>query len=288
MEDDFWWLNNGVTLIATQASLSGKTLTTEKPQIVNGMQTSFKIYKHFSETGEKEDPRNILVRVIGLSETSEGNETRNRIIQATNSQTRIPIASLRATDPIQFTLEEYLKSFGLYYDRRKNYYKNERKPLNKIIPITYLAQGIMSVVLKRPNDARARPSTLLKEDENYSSVFNSDYPMPLYPQIINILKHIESFLRQEYPSMTSTDRNNFKFHLAMFASLLIANNPNASVQEIIDIDLDDMNTDFLNMCYKEISSIYSSLKLGEYWGSKSRDVVVKLLKRLEEMTYSTS
>jgi hypothetical protein len=286
--DDFWWLNNGITLVATKAFLSGKTLTIEKPQIVNGMQTSFKIYKHFSETGKKEDQRNILVRVIGLSDTTEGNNTRNRIIQATNSQTRIPIASLRATDPVQFILEEYLKSFGFYYDRRKNYYKNERKPFNKIIPITYLAQGIMSVVLRRPNDARARPSTLLKEDENYKSVFNSEYPMPLYPHIIKILKHVESYLRQAYPSMTSTDRNNNKFHLAMFASLLISNNPNASVQEIIDINIDDMSTEFLDTCYKEVTSIYKSFKLGGYWGSKSRDVVSKLLERLKEMTYSTT
>ena len=167
MGDDFWWLNNGVTLIASKAFLSGKTLTIEKPQIVNGMQTSFKIYKYFYETREKEDTRNILVRVIGLDETPEGNNTRNRIIQATNSQTRIPIASLRATDQIQFILEEYLKSFGFYYDRRKNYYKNERKPFNKIISITYLAQGIMSILLQRPNDARARPSSLSSVDDNY-------------------------------------------------------------------------------------------------------------------------
>ncbi|GAI16788.1 unnamed protein product, partial [marine sediment metagenome] len=38
--EDFWWLNNGVTVVASQASLSGKTLVVEDPQIVNGLQTS--------------------------------------------------------------------------------------------------------------------------------------------------------------------------------------------------------------------------------------------------------
>jgi len=284
--EDFWFLNNGITLIASKASLSGKTLTIENPQIVNGMQTSFKIYEHFSETGQREDHRNILVRVIGLNETPEENSTRNRIIQATNSQTRIPIASLRATDTIHFILEEFLKSFGYYYDRRKNYYKNEKKPLDKIISITYLAQGIMSIVLRRPNDARARPSTLLRDNENYESIFNNEYPMPLYPQIINILKNIESYLRNMHPTVSGTERNNYKFHLSMFASLLVVNNPRATVQDIIDIEINDISTDILDKCYKEISSIYSSYGYGSNFASKSRDVVTQIIKQLEEMTYN--
>src|SRR5262249_31955821 len=38
-EEDFWWLNNGVTIVAAQVSLAGKTLRMENPQIVNGLQT---------------------------------------------------------------------------------------------------------------------------------------------------------------------------------------------------------------------------------------------------------
>jgi hypothetical protein len=38
--EDFWWLNNGVTIVASRASLSAKALTIEDPQIVNGLQTS--------------------------------------------------------------------------------------------------------------------------------------------------------------------------------------------------------------------------------------------------------
>ncbi len=35
--EDFWWLNNGVSILASKASLGGKTLTIEDPQIVNGL-----------------------------------------------------------------------------------------------------------------------------------------------------------------------------------------------------------------------------------------------------------
>ena len=45
--EDFWWLNNGVTVVASRASLSGKNLTIEDPQIVNGLQTSVEIRGYF-------------------------------------------------------------------------------------------------------------------------------------------------------------------------------------------------------------------------------------------------
>lgn len=47
--EDFWWLNNGVSIIAGKATQSGKALTLEDPQIVNGLQTSTEIYRYFSE-----------------------------------------------------------------------------------------------------------------------------------------------------------------------------------------------------------------------------------------------
>jgi hypothetical protein len=37
---DFWWLNNGVTILATGASVVGKSIQIEDIQIVNGLQTS--------------------------------------------------------------------------------------------------------------------------------------------------------------------------------------------------------------------------------------------------------
>jgi hypothetical protein len=46
--EDFWWLNNGISIIASRAALSSKDLTVEDPQIVNGLQTSSEVFNHFS------------------------------------------------------------------------------------------------------------------------------------------------------------------------------------------------------------------------------------------------
>ena len=169
-------MNNGITIVASRASQSAKTLTIEDPQIVNGLQTSTEIHKYFSQYKTEGDQRNVLVRVIVPSHA----DSRDRIIKATNSQTAVPPASLRATGKIHRDIEEYLYPRGLYYDRRKNFYKNEGKPRDRIIGIPQLAQATMAIVLARPDNARARPSSLLKRDDDYEQVYNLAYPIALY------------------------------------------------------------------------------------------------------------
>lgn len=121
-----WYLNNGVTIITPKAIPAGRKITIEDPQIVNGLQSSHEIYRHFSEHSEDidGDKRSVLVRVI-CEENAE--EARDRIIRATNSQTSIPPASLRSADDIHRNIEDYLGFNGYFYDRRKNFYKNPRK-----------------------------------------------------------------------------------------------------------------------------------------------------------------
>lgn len=108
---------------------TGKELVIEKPEIVNGLQTSTEIYNYFRRHPDmlETEVRNVLVRVIVPNDDA----SRDRIILATNNQTNIPKSSLRATDPIHWKIEMYFKGRGLYYDRRKNYYKNLGKKVRK-------------------------------------------------------------------------------------------------------------------------------------------------------------
>jgi len=146
---EFWWLNNGVTILAADASTSGNKLTVEMPEIVNGLQTSQEIFQHFTDNPTASDSRHVLVRVI----LPPDEMTRNRVTKATNNQTPVSPLSLRATDQIHFDIEEILKLHDLYYDRRKGQYRNQRKPISKIVTIKALAQAVMAALLQRPNDA---------------------------------------------------------------------------------------------------------------------------------------
>lgn len=214
--EDFWWLNNGITIVAGRKPMqTGKTLTVEDPQIVNGLQTSREIFDHFKTANTDGEEREILVRVI----SPETPESRDRVIKATNSQTPISPASLRATDKIQRDIEQYLRSFGLYYDRRKNFYKNEGKPLDKIISSPAMAQALMAVVLQKPGTARARPSSLLKKDEDYERVFSEDFPIEVFRAAIELSRLADAQLRGD-AVLSPEDRVNLRFYVAMYVAAL--------------------------------------------------------------------
>lgn len=79
---NFWWLNNGVTILATSASLVGKTLKLRDIQIVNGLQTTESIHQYYGHPlARHDDTRTLLVKVIVSQEES----VRDQVIRATNN-----------------------------------------------------------------------------------------------------------------------------------------------------------------------------------------------------------
>jgi hypothetical protein len=119
--DDFWWLNNGITILASRVMYVDGALQITDPLIVNGLQTSHEAFSHFLAGGSRDDKRTLMVRVIENIDA----ETSDRIINATNSQTKIEPINLHATEQIHRNIETALKTVGLFYDRRKNFYRNK-------------------------------------------------------------------------------------------------------------------------------------------------------------------
>ena len=237
--DDFWWLNNGISILASNASLGGKVLTIEDPQIVNGLQTSTEVYNYCRKFNTDGDQRKILIRVIVPDE----GESRDRIIKATNSQTSVQQASLRATDKIHHDIEQYLRPRGLFYDRRKNYYKNEGKPREKVIGIPYLGQAVMAILLQRPDTARGRPSSLLKKDEDYAKIYNVNYPIKLYHVCAEAGRRVETYIRSSDAALSARDRNNLRFYVAMHAVASLGGKWPFTAEDIASIDINDLDMD---------------------------------------------
>ena len=211
---DFWLLNNGITILASKATVAGKTITIGNAQVVNGLQTTFAIYEHLRESGGVCERRQILVKII----VTEDAETRDKIIRATNRQTGIPPASFRANEKVQRDIEDFFKDHSLYYDRRKNYYKNMGKPTGQIISIFHLAQSVMAIMLREPYSARAKPSSLIKKDSDYRRVFSEETDLEAYLFCARTMKNLEKFIRagSEVYDDSSYDRHelvSLKWHL---------------------------------------------------------------------------
>ncbi len=256
--EDFWWLNNGVTIVAAKATVSAKTLTLEDPQIVNGLQTSNEIFRYFSDANTAGDERNLLVRVI--VPTKPG--SRDRVIKATNSQTSIPPASLRATDKIHRDIEEHLRPYGLYYDRRKNLHKNEGRPLDQIIGIPLMAQAVMSILLQRPDDARARPSSLLKKDEDYSMVFSASTPIGAYRVCATIVRKVDAFMRSD-ATLDARERNNILFYVAMRVAAIAVGNREPTAIEVAAIDPTTVDDSAIRNSLEAVKVLYDGLGGGD-------------------------
>jgi hypothetical protein len=208
---EFWWLNNGVTVICSQASSQGKTLSLDDVQVVNGLQSSVSIYNYLSgaEEGDPSRSRSILVRVIATQDP----DTRDRVIRATNRQTAVQAASLRATDSIQRDLEQYFFGEDWYYERRKNYYRNQGKPAARIITIPYLAQAVLAMGFSDPSNSRARPSSLLKRDADYNRIFDPKTDYGVYLWLAKAQKTVDGVLRSA--KLKSGGHTNLRFHTAM-------------------------------------------------------------------------
>lgn len=250
---EFWWMNNGVTILASRATLNGDTVTVENPQIVNGLQTSTQIARHF-QSEEGDDQRNVMVKIV----SSDNEETRDKIIKATNSQNAVQPATLRATDKVQRDIEETLKSAGLYYDRRKNFYKNEGKPADKIISIPLMAQAVMSVILARPDTARARPSSLIKDNAVYSQVFSESHPINLYSNAAALMRHVDRVLKSR-SEMSARDRSNLRFYILFWLSCVLSGKTNPSPADLAKMDVKAVGDPEVEAAADEVWKIYEKL-----------------------------
>ncbi len=211
---EFWWLNNGVTVICSKTSIVGKTYILDDVQIVNGLQTSHTLYRSLQSLPPDSEvfSKQVLVRILVTDEPA----TRDQVIRATNRQTSVPVSSLRATDEVQRQIEQYFLSSGWYYDRRKNYYRNVGKNVDRIVGIPFLAQAVMAMGLGRPNDSRGRPSSLLKQDDDYQKVFSNKIDLAVYLWCAVAQKDVDAFLQGAVSD--AQERLNVRFYVSMLAA----------------------------------------------------------------------
>lgn len=273
--EEFWWLNNGVTILASEvAAPGGKELIVHNPEIVNGLQTSSEIYRFFSLNKDRlaDEKRDVLVRII----VPESEETRDRIIRATNSQTPIPKSSLRATDQVHRQIEDFLKPRGLFYDRRKNFYKNEGKKPKEIISVPFMSQCLISVLMQKPNFARARPSTLLEDDESYSKLFHKNNDLQSYYLMALLGRRIEEKLKKN-KSYTATEIADVKFYILYTVSCLMTQSLYPGSNQISKLKPENLTDEMFNYALATNYDLYRELG-----GTNKVAKGAKLLETLKE------
>jgi len=156
----------------------------------------------------------VLVKII----VPPNEKIRDEIIKATNSQTHIPKPYLRGMDVVHRNIEDHLKGSGLFYERRKNQYKNLGKARSTIVTLSEAGQALMAAFLFRGGDARGRPNSLLKSDVDYLSLFSESYPLDSFKNVILAKRSIISILTSIYPADGSQFRNDVVYHVLAYTS----------------------------------------------------------------------
>jgi len=165
--DFFPLLNNGVTIVAEKNSGSGNKFILENFQIVNGCQTSNKLYEFRRIDGIE----NLLIPIKLIITSDE--VLKNQITIATNNQTEIKEEQLVALTEFQKGLEEFYnimsneKTIKLYYERRVNQYAGNSSIMKKsIVDLREQIKTFVAVFYEEPHNSSGYFGKIFKEYNN--------------------------------------------------------------------------------------------------------------------------
>ncbi|WP_339243072.1 AIPR family protein [Paenibacillus sp. FSL F4-0243] len=272
----FWSYNNGLTITCNKVEeLPNDKYKLHGLQIVNGCQTSNTLYEALLNSERYEDlssretlsvkEKTELDNLINKRLNEEATvlvkiiETGNadliyRITETTNSQTPIKVFSLKANEDIHKNIEQFFMDYGVYYERRANFFKNQGVSSQKIIDIKKLAQLYFAMIQFKPSQARANPKKVFIT--YYDDIFPNlnvkqiNYKLFLVPVLVHlkIEKHIRSILKYDLLGIDAYKRallGNGKFHIGCFVlSSILKSNYNdkgiveqfKSIQSVLDDD----------------------------------------------------
>ena len=243
---NFWWLNNGVTILATSASLVGKTLKLRDIQIVNGLQTTESIHRHFTKSPFKSDEqRTLLVKVI----VSQDETVRDQVIRATNNQSAVEPAALHATDRIQRSIEEILLQHDWFYERRTNFYKNDGRAELRILSPLVLATGAVALLLKNPIKSSKLRQKHLRTPEAYNAVYSEHFPLNVWPIVALLIRTAENTITRARRSRQIAQGQHlaaWRGPLAYVAAARICGTFSFKHQDLLSIDAKSLTGAFMD------------------------------------------
>ena len=116
-----------------------------------------------------------------------------------------------STEQIQEDIEDRLRLYGLFYDRKKGEYRRLKKPLKKIVGMNAMAQAVMAIALQKPDQARGRPETYVKD--HAGEVFDAKVERDLYAACILLDRQVHEFLQEQ--ELTSDARRDIRYYVSM-------------------------------------------------------------------------
>ncbi|WP_226347222.1 AIPR family protein [Agilicoccus flavus] len=211
----FPFLNNGITLIATKLQGNGDRFFISGYQIVNGGQTSYQVIRWAGSEAVAAEPSLLSslwvpIKIISSSDP----DVRSRVAVATNLQSAIGNVDIQASLKMAKNVEEFFAQTGaegLRYERQGRGASIDF-PRTRVLGTTELNRAVAATIFGESSRAIASPKDLESEE---SFVWGSAYPVEMYYYAAWIVYRIERLFGR------SQDRavlKAAKYHLAMMVS----------------------------------------------------------------------
>lgn len=166
--NEFWFLNNGLTIACEDYMEDGNRIKLYDFSIVNGGQTTNLIGKYKGENVQE-----FFVPCKIIKKKQKDDAFFSKIAEATNSQKPIQPKDLKSNAPEMTRLKKWLEEELIHLEIKRG-----EKPKNKNyikIKNDELAQLIFSFVNQKPGTARSNKNSLFANNKRYSQIFKQGY-----------------------------------------------------------------------------------------------------------------
>jgi hypothetical protein len=215
--EHFPFLNNGLTIIATELRGLGDRFFISGYQIVNGGQTSHQLIR-WSETQEVLDAPEVLTNmwIPVKMVSSTDSDVRTSVAIATNLQTAINSSDIQASSQVAKNVEEDFAQSGidgLRYERQNRGAALEFAR-TRVVTTPELNRAVAATLFGDSSRAIASPKDL---EEEGSYVWD-EYPVETYYYAAWIIYRIDRYFARTPESSTLKAA---KYHIAMAVSVLV-------------------------------------------------------------------
>ncbi len=117
---------------------------------------------------------------------------------------------------------------------------------------------MISVILRKPDFARARPSTLLTDDKTYSYLYEQNKDLETYYKIALLGKKVQHRLKAD-STMSPTERNDIMFYVLYGVIAKSMNKKEIKFSDFKGFDVEQITMDMIDEMKKLVFERYKAL-----------------------------
>lgn len=297
---NFWFYNNGITVVCDSWVDHKQELKVKVPQIVNGCQTAKSIYSAYKKVSNQsaEEILNdgyILVRFIKMKSSmgdSEKKEFRDNVTRYTNSQNAVKGLDFYALDQFQRDLKYRLENLSYYYEIQRGAYATEKNRKGKkrqfvgneeynyllndfnsqkkfVLPAKEVIQAFTAGIKLMPNVAYGRANELTPMGKRWEDIMNEETKglsteVFLFPYLIWMYAKNSLGFNRKADEHESYKKHGAFLLVASYFQVLVKVNNKLSNKEVSEPDKVDI---------RYIKNVFKNEKLNKYLLKISNDAI---------------